>query len=118
MAQMGAKTLTRLGEELATKQELKVHLHSGCSLPGVDSAVILERATQAEGRNIPAAGLETRLRRRTRVHLAVSNLRRPPLLEVPRADLQTWEVTLLRIVEEGLRLVCPRRSLALVVDLN
>lgn len=116
MAQMGAETLTRLGEELATKQELKVHLHSACSSPDDDSAVILERAAQVEGRNIQAAGLETLLRRRTRVRLAISTLRRLVLLEVLRMDPQTWEVMLLRIVEAGLRLACPRQSLALVVD--
>lgn len=113
-AQMGAEMLTLLGEELATKQGPKVHLHSGCSLPGVDSAVILVRAIRAEGQSTQAAGLGILLHRRSRVHLAISTLRRPALLELLQVDPQTSEAMLLQIVEEGLRLARPRRLLALV----
>lgn len=114
MAQMGAEMLMLLGEESATKQGPKVHLHSGCSLPGVDSAVILARATQAEGQSTQAAGLGILLHRRIRVHWAISTLHRPVLLELLQVDPQTSEATLLQTVAEGLRLARPQRLLAWV----
>lgn len=118
MARMGAEMLTQLGEELATKQELKVRRHLECNSLGVGSGVISERAILVEDRSIRAAGPETLLHHHNRVHLAISTLHRPPLLGLLLEDQKIVEATLPRMVAGGLRLAHPRPSLALAAGLD